>query len=213
MNVAEADRDPFFENESDWPLRHYEELYMVTTTFSTQDPPLLTPLLTSSARAQAIRAHGGHCLNCNGTDHSMQNCPQDFINISGNLNPALGQLNNGGHANRQWQQRMRSYRRGQYEHNVERNSNRYAHRNDNRGGTYHNNNRGANNNNNRCSTTTPTNTGAATDAPTTDATTTAAPTTTAARTTTAAPTTTATDSRKGRNFNIVAPPPHRSRQP
>ena len=147
MNVAEADRDPFCEDESDWPLRHYAEAYMVTTTFSTQDPPLLTPLLMSSAGAQALRAHGGHCLNCNGTDHSMKTCPQDFLNISGIINPALGQLNDGGHAYRQWQQRMRSYRRGQYEHNVDRNSNRYAHRNDNHRGTYHNNNRGANNNN------------------------------------------------------------------
>ena len=145
-NVAGADRDPFCEDESDWSLRHYEEVYMVTITISTQDPPLLTPLLTRSARAQALRAHGGHCLDCNGTDHSMKTCPQDFLNISGILNPALGQLNNGGHAYRQWQQRMRSYRRGQYEHNVDRNSNRYAHRNDNHGGTYHNSNRGANNN-------------------------------------------------------------------
>ena len=47
INVDEVDRDPFCENESHWPLRHYEEVYMVTTTFSTQDPPLLTPLLTS----------------------------------------------------------------------------------------------------------------------------------------------------------------------
>ena len=88
---------------------------MVTTTFSTPDPPLLTPLLTNAARAQALRAYGGHCLNCNGTDHSMKSCTQAFLNTSGILNPALGQLNDGGHAYRQWQQRMRSYRREQYE--------------------------------------------------------------------------------------------------
>ena len=78
----------------------------------------------------------------------MKTCPLDFLNISGILNPTLGQLNNGGHAYHQWQQRMRSYRRGQYEHNVDRNSNRHAHGSDNRRGTYHNNNRGSNNNNN-----------------------------------------------------------------
>ena len=35
MNVAEADRDPFREEEFDWPLRHYEEMYMITIVFST----------------------------------------------------------------------------------------------------------------------------------------------------------------------------------
>ena len=55
----------------------------------------------------------------------MKSCAQDFLNTSGILNPALGQLNDGGHAYRQWQQRMRSYRRGQYERNIERNTNRY----------------------------------------------------------------------------------------
>ena len=149
MNVAETDRDPFYEDASDWPLRHYKEVYMVTTTFNTEDPPLLTPLLTSSARAQALRAHGGHFLNCNGTEQSMKTCPQDSFNIFGMLNPALGQLNDGGHAYRQWQQRMRSYRRGQYEHNVDQNSNRYAHRNETCRRTYHNNNRHNHDNSNQ----------------------------------------------------------------
>ena len=100
MHVANNDADPFCRDDPDWPLRNHEEVYMVTTTFSTPDPPLLTPLLTSAARAQALRAHGGHCLNCNGTDHSMKSCTQDFLNTSGILNPALGQLNDGGHAYR-----------------------------------------------------------------------------------------------------------------
>ena len=38
MNVAEADREPFCEDESDWPLRHYEEVYMVTTTLVRRTP-------------------------------------------------------------------------------------------------------------------------------------------------------------------------------
>ena len=82
---------------------------MVTTTFKPQTPPFLTPL-----RAQALRAHGGHCLNCNGTNHSMKTCSEGFLKTSDILNPALGQLNDGGSAYRQWQQRMLSYHRGQY---------------------------------------------------------------------------------------------------
>ena len=87
---------------------------MVTTTFNPQTPPLLTPLLTSSARAQALRAQGGRCLNCNGTDHSMKTCSEGFLNTSSILKQALGQLKDGAHAYRQWQQRMLSYHRGQY---------------------------------------------------------------------------------------------------
>ena len=49
MHVANTDADPFCKDDPDWPLRHYEEVYMVTTTFSTPDPPLLTPLLTTAA--------------------------------------------------------------------------------------------------------------------------------------------------------------------
>ena len=125
-------RDRFCRDDPDWPLRNYEEVYMVTTTFSTQDPPLLTPLLKSAARAQALRAHCGRCLNCNGTDHSMKSCAQDFLNTSGILNPALGQPNDGGRAYRQWKQRMRSYRRGQYEKHIERKPVRHNRGNNNR---------------------------------------------------------------------------------
>ena len=134
MIVAKNDADPFCSDESDLPLRNYEEVYVVTTMFSTPDPPLLMPLLTSAVRAQALRAHGGHCLNCNGADHSMKTCAQDFLNTSGIFNPALGQLNDGGHASRQWQQRMRPYLRGQYERNVARNINHHNHNFNNRSG-------------------------------------------------------------------------------
>ena len=119
----------------------------MTTTVSTPDSPLLTPLLTSAARARALRAHGVHCHNCNGTDHSMKSCTQDFLNTSGILNPALGQVNDGGHAYRQWQPRMRSYRREQYERNVDRNTNRYNRSNNNR--THNNNSRQHRGNNGR----------------------------------------------------------------
>ena len=59
----------------------------------------------------------------------MKTCAQDFLNTSGILNPSLGQLNDGGRADRQWQQRMRTYRRGQYERHIERNSIRHNHGN------------------------------------------------------------------------------------
>ena len=42
MHVANNDADPFCRDDPDWPLRNNEEVYMVTTTFSTPDPPLLT---------------------------------------------------------------------------------------------------------------------------------------------------------------------------
>lgn len=96
------------------------------------------------SHAQALRAHGDLCLNCNGTDHSQKACSKSFLTTSGILNPALGQLNDDGQAYRQWQQRMLSYRRGQYERNLERSSNRYD--NNRRG---NNTNRSGNSNNSR----------------------------------------------------------------
>ena len=106
----------------------------MTTIFNPQTPPLLTPLLTSSARAHALCmcAHGGHCLNCNGTDHGMKTRSEGLLNTSGILNPALGKLHDGGHACRRWQQRTLSYRhRGRYDRNPERSSNSYDDDNNN----------------------------------------------------------------------------------
>lgn len=74
----------------------------------------------------------------------MKTCSEDFLNTSGILDPALGQLNDDEHAYRPWQQNMLSYRRGQYEHNLELNSNR--HNNNNRRGN-HNSNLSGNYNN------------------------------------------------------------------
>ena len=173
---------------------------MVTTTFSTQDSLLLISLLTSSARVHALRAHGGHCLNCNSTDHSMKTCPQDFLNISGILNPALGQLNDGGHA----------YVNGNNGCVLTAGASTSITSTETPTatptvtttvGALTTTTTGAPTTTTATITTTPTNTGATTDAPTTDA------------TTTAAPTTMATDSRKGSNFNNGAPQPQRSRQP
>lgn len=47
MNVAEQDDDPFCKDEADWQRQHYQEVYMVATTFNPQPPPLLTSFLTS----------------------------------------------------------------------------------------------------------------------------------------------------------------------
>ena len=78
----------------------------------------------------------------------MKTCRQEFTNSSSILNPILGQLNDGGNVYRQWQQRMRSYRRGHYEEHVERNSNRNSntrgYRNNNFRSNHGNNNQGNN---------------------------------------------------------------------
>ncbi|CAN0567650.1 unnamed protein product, partial [Laminaria digitata] len=105
------------------PLRSFSEVSAVVHTIATTDPTLFTPLLTNEARAQALRDHGGRCINCGATNHSMKTCRQAFTNTSGILNPALGMLNDNDQAFDRWQQRMRSYRRGNYERNVEHNSN------------------------------------------------------------------------------------------
>ena len=75
--VADAD-EPLNGNSADGFLRHYQNVYAVSTTFSTCDSPLFSPLLTSSTRSQALRAHGGHWVYRAGQDHSMQTCGQDF---------------------------------------------------------------------------------------------------------------------------------------
>ena len=143
MNITRDAFDPFCNDAVDWPLQFPSEVYAVTQTLSTSDPTLLSPLLTNSARSQALSAHGGRCLNFGGTDHSMLTCRQEFTNAFGILKPMLGQLNDGGYVYRQWQQRMRSYRRGHYDKHVERSSNR----NTNNGG-YRNNNGHSNHGNN-----------------------------------------------------------------
>ena len=130
---AQKDADPFTMNYYHWPLEHFDEVYMVSTTFSTSHPPLWSPLLTASARADALRSYSGQCLNCGGRDHSMKTCRNHFINTTGVLNPGLGELNDGGHAFQQWQQRMLSYRRGQYERHVQQNSHRHSKRSNSRG--------------------------------------------------------------------------------
>ena len=117
MNVTSlqtaSDPDPFTMNYCHWPLDHFDEVCMVSITFTTSDPPLWSPLLTASARAKALRSYNGLCLNCGSRDHGVKTCQNPFINSTGVLNPGLGERNDGGHAFQQWQQRMLSYRRGQ----------------------------------------------------------------------------------------------------
>ena len=148
MNIV--DDSPFHNqpdhNDPGWPMRSFTEVSAVVHTFSTTDPTLFTPLLTNEARAQALRDHGGQCLNCGRRDHSMKTCRQTFTNSSGILNPALGMLNDNDQAFRRWQTRMRSYRRGDYERNLERNSNNYNNNSrSNHGNNNHRSNQGNNN--------------------------------------------------------------------
>ena len=126
-----VDVDPFTVDYSHWPLEHFQEVFAVSHTFATSDPPLWCPLLTTAARLEALRAYSGQCLNCGGRDHSVKTCGSPFINSTGVLNPGLGRVDDGGYAFQQWQQRMLSYSRGQYERNVERNSRRHTKRHSN----------------------------------------------------------------------------------
>ena len=92
MNVTSpqtaSDPDPFTMNYCHWPLDHFDEVCMVSITFTTSDPPLWSPLLTASARAKALRSYNGLCLNCGSRDHGVKTCQNPFINSTGVLNPA-----------------------------------------------------------------------------------------------------------------------------
>ena len=114
MNVSAITHDPFTLCYSAWPLDpdHWEEVYAVSASFATDDPPLWTPLVTHADRRQAFASFRGVCLNCGEQRHNMRQCEQPFTNSSGLLNPELGQLNDNGDAFRRWQRRMQSYRRG-----------------------------------------------------------------------------------------------------
>lgn len=69
---------------------------------SASDLALFLPLLIILSRTKILRAHGEHDLNCSGVDDSIEKCGQGLLNTSGTLNPALGKLEDGGHAFRQW---------------------------------------------------------------------------------------------------------------
>ena len=105
--------DPWLDKMSNcWPLeeQHYAEFFAVSASFKTDDPPLWSGPLTPSARAAALRANRGHCLNCHEDTHSFRNCRHPFFNASDCLNPELGQLGDDDVFQR-WQARMVSYRR------------------------------------------------------------------------------------------------------
>ena len=71
-----SDEDPFTTDYNHWPLEHFQEVYAVSTTFSTSDPPLWSPLLTANARLEALRSYSGQCLNCGGQDHKYEDMPE-----------------------------------------------------------------------------------------------------------------------------------------
>ena len=74
----DTDPDPFTLGYNHWPLEHFDEVYMVSTTFSTTDPPLWSPFLGANSRATALRTWRGVCLNCGGQDHSVKTCQSPF---------------------------------------------------------------------------------------------------------------------------------------
>ena len=64
-----------------------------------------------TVRAAALPVNRGHCLNCYEDSHSLRQCSQQFITVSGCLNPDLGQLVDDGEAYRRWEARMNRHRR------------------------------------------------------------------------------------------------------
>jgi len=96
-----------------WPLEehHYAEVHAVCMSIQTEDPPLWSGLLSSSARAAALSENRGRCLNCHEDKHSLRQCRHPFLNLSGILNPDLGTLGDDGEAFRRWQERMIRHRR------------------------------------------------------------------------------------------------------
>lgn len=78
MNVAAAApgcSSALFRTEyNHWPVEHFDEVCAVSTTFAATDPRLGSPLLTPYARSEVLCKHSGHCLNFNGTNHSMRSC-------------------------------------------------------------------------------------------------------------------------------------------
>ena len=103
-------QDVFTVRYNSWPLatdEHWETVLNVCESqFSSSHlPPLWSPLLTTREhRATAFAENRGKCLNCHGTDHSMRECHQSYINASGVLNDMTDE------ELRIWQGRMRSYR-------------------------------------------------------------------------------------------------------
>ena len=82
----------------------------MSITPNTNDPPLWSALRTASARADILRSYSGQLWN---PPPQREDMPTSFTNTTGVLSPNLGRLGDGGYGFKQWQQRMRSYRRGQ----------------------------------------------------------------------------------------------------
>ena len=106
--------DPWADKTSRcWTLEehHYAEVFAVCASFTTDDLPLWSALLSPSARGATLRENRGHSLNGHEDTHSFRNCRHPFVNASAHLNPELGQLDNDDDY-RSWQARMYSYRCG-----------------------------------------------------------------------------------------------------
>ena len=104
--------NPWLDQTSNcWPLEehHYAEVFALSASFKTDDPPLRSGLLSPSTRANALQENRGLCLNCHEDNHSFKHYRHTFNNASGFLNPELGQLGDDD-AYRRWQERMVCYR-------------------------------------------------------------------------------------------------------
>ena len=88
MNVSKSIRDgtEFWTDTSSncWPLdeHRFAMVFAVCVSIQTDDPPLGSCLLTTTARAAAFPENRGHCLNCHEYSHSLRQCRQQFIYAS-----------------------------------------------------------------------------------------------------------------------------------
>ena len=101
--------DPWLDTASNCgPLEEhpYAEAHAVCMSIQTEDPPLWSGLLSSSARAAALSENRGRFLNCHEDSHSLRQCRHPFHNLNGILNPDLATLGDDGVAFRRWQGRM-----------------------------------------------------------------------------------------------------------
>ena len=67
MSISDP-TDPWIDHTLNcWPLEEHAEVFAVSASFKTDDPPLWSGLLSPSARAAALRANLGDCLTATKT--------------------------------------------------------------------------------------------------------------------------------------------------
>ena len=115
-----SDPDPCDSKYPGWPLRKedFAEIMLVSAGFSSADPKLWNPLLSSATRSQFASEHLNHCLNCAEENCSVRECPRPFLNHTGTLNPEIARRHDKEALFRRLQQRYLSHKRGNHAKSV-----------------------------------------------------------------------------------------------